>query len=198
MNLENEIWKDVVGYEGLYQVSNLGRVRSIPRTCISKFGSIRTVPSRNLSPSNGRGYLYYNLNKDGICKRVLAHRIVASAFIPNPKGHKTVNHKDENKVNNNVSNLEWCSHKYNNDYGQRKRKVSDTCFKNRRNCRVIQHIDSYGNIIKEYNGIKYAAIELGVNKGLIINILRGVTKTKREHLLFRYKEGTTWYNHKRI
>lgn len=196
--MKKEIWKDVVGYEGLYQVSNLGRVRSMERMCVSKLGSNRTVPPHNLKPSSGRGYLYYNLNKDGICKRVLAHRIVASAFIPNPFGYKTVNHKDEHKTNNEASNLEWCSHKYNNDYGQRKKKVSETCFKNRKNCRIIQHIDTDGNVIKEYNGIKYAALDLGVKKDLIINILRGATKSRREHLLFKYKEGTTWYNHKRV
>lgn len=196
--MKNEIWKDVVGYEGLYQVSSLGRVKSLKRTCTSKYSSVRTVPSHILKPSCGSGYLYYNLTKNAVCKRVLAHRIVATAFIPNPNNFRIINHIDEDKKNNNILNLEWCNHKYNNDYGQRKKKVSETCFKNRKNCRIIQHIDTNGNVIKEYNGIKYAALDLGVKKDLIINILRGATKSRREHLLFKYKEGTTWYNHKRI
>lgn len=196
--MENEIWKDVVGYEGLYQVSNLGRVRSLERTCASKNSALRKVPSYILKPSFGGGYLYYNLTKNATCRRVLAHRIVATAFIPNPNGFQIINHIDEDKKNNNALNLEWCNHKYNNDYGNRKKLVAETHKKNKKNCRAIYHIDKEGNIIGSYDSIASAACELGVKKDLIMNILRGATKVRRENLLFKYKEGTTWYNHKRV
>lgn len=106
---EKEIWKDVVGYEGLYQVSNLGRIKSLFRY------------KRILKPIVGsQGYLYvslYNKNKKMKSKRM--HQLIAQAFIPNPNKLPFVNHKDENVTNNNVNNLEWCNAKYNCNYGTR-------------------------------------------------------------------------------
>lgn len=94
-----ETWKSIAGYERLYEVSDKGLVRSLK--CGKK---------KILSPGqNGRGYLYVQLCKDGIRKNMFVHRLVASAFIPNPLNLETVNHKNEDKHNNNVSNLEWMS-----------------------------------------------------------------------------------------
>lgn len=100
-----EIWKDVEGYEGLYEVSNLGRIR--------RDGM---VLSANRNPKSG--YLSVQLCKDGKLKRLYIHRLVATAFIQNPQGFRCVNHKDEIKQNNCVENLEWCTQKYNNRYGK--------------------------------------------------------------------------------
>ena len=97
-----EIWKDIDGYEGLYQVSNLGRVKS--------FNYNRTGKEMNLKPvntCNGFGYLYVNLNKNGKTRLFYIHRLVAKAFLENPDHKSDVNHKDENKTNNCVENLEW-------------------------------------------------------------------------------------------
>ena len=114
-----ELWLPVAGYEGLYEVSNQGRVRSLPRNVKTHRGKgYRVSPGRILSPaSSGCGYVEVELSKDGIRKKLLIHRLVASAFIDNPDGFPQVNHKDENKMNNCVENLEWCTAKYNANYG---------------------------------------------------------------------------------
>lgn len=116
-NIEN--WKPVVGYEGLYEVSDWGRVRSLDKYIKNWPKGIRLVKGRVLKPGRHRkGYLLVVLNKDGVMKTCKVHRLVAIAFIPNPDGLPQVNHKDENKHNNRVENLEWCDNKYNICYSQ--------------------------------------------------------------------------------
>lgn len=107
-----EIWKDIVGYEGLYQVSNLGRVKSLGngKTHNSKERILKARKETN-------GYLRITLTKDGKQKKYTIHRLVATAFIPNPDNLPIVNHKDEDKLNNRIENLEWCDAKYNINYG---------------------------------------------------------------------------------
>lgn len=113
-----EIWKDIVGYESLYQVSNFGKIRSL-RKRSRRFGpnALMLKPSRN-----GDGYLQVKLSGKGLIETARVHRIVAMAFIPNPENLPEINHIDENKENNRVSNLEWCTRSYNNNYGSRKDK----------------------------------------------------------------------------
>ena len=106
-----EIWKPVVGYENLYEVSNLGRVKSL------KDNKGRYREKIKSSSDNGRGYLNVYLCKNGKGKRCYIHRLVAEAFLDNPNNYPIINHKDENKQNNHVSNLEWCDYEYNNTYG---------------------------------------------------------------------------------
>lgn len=102
-----EIYKDIEGYEGLYQISNEGRVKSI------RFGKERLLKPK----TERKGYLRVDLSKDGKQKSCLVHRLVAMAFIPNHTNLPQVNHKDEDKTNNRVDNLEWCDCTYNNNYG---------------------------------------------------------------------------------
>lgn len=110
---KEEIWKDVVGYEGIYKVSNLGNVKSLHWR--------NSFDERIMTPHLlGRGYYFVNLRNKSKGKSKLVHRLVAQAFIPNPNNYPCVNHKDENKLNNCVDNLEWCSYLYNNTYGKRK------------------------------------------------------------------------------
>lgn len=117
-----EVWKDVAGYEGLYQVSNLGRVASLER--ITSKGV--HVPYKLLSQSNDKdGYKKVGLYKDGKVEVGRVHRLVATAFIPNPYNYPVINHKDENKQNNVVDNLEWCTVKYNANYGTAIQRRSD-------------------------------------------------------------------------
>lgn len=112
-----EIWRDVVGYDGRYKVSSKGRVKSIERTVERSDGFFNVVPSKMLALiKDNMGYYTVRLTKNGICKSNFVHKLVAEAFIDNPMGYKYVNHIDENKTNNKVDNLEWCSHEYNIGY----------------------------------------------------------------------------------
>ena len=104
----SEVWKDISGYEGLYRVSNLGRVKSLRRYVPCKNG-VRVVRERVLRPSVHRdGYLKIELRKNAIGEHPMIHRLVALAFIPNPDNKTQVNHIDGIKRNNSVDNLEWC------------------------------------------------------------------------------------------
>lgn len=111
-----EIYKDIQGYEG-YQVSNHGNVKSL--------GNGKSRKEKILKPfNNTKGYLQVTLCREGKQKQHLVHRLVAQAFIPNPQNLPQVNHRDENKTNNNVENLEWCDCVYNINYGTRTEKTS--------------------------------------------------------------------------
>ena len=110
---KDEIWKDIKGYEGLYLVSNLGDVYS----CLS---------NKKLKPGSDNGYLKVNLCKNNKVKQFTVHRLVALAFLPNENNYPCVNHKDENPRNNNVNNLEWCTYKYNNNYGSIRERIIKT------------------------------------------------------------------------
>ena len=113
-----EIWRDIEGFDG-YQISNEGRVRSFKRG-----------KEKILKAQINKGYLQLELRKNGVRKKEFIHRLVAQAFIPNPQNLPEVNHKDENKTNNCVENLEWCDRKYNVNYGtgvQRRAKKQSKC-----------------------------------------------------------------------
>lgn len=108
------VWKDVRGYEGIYQVSSCGEVLRL-RSLDSR-GHLRN--SKILKQTKTKdGYMQLGLHKNGKEQKVLVHQLVAAAFLDNPNNYVEVNHKDENKQNNSVSNLEWCNHKYNANYG---------------------------------------------------------------------------------
>jgi hypothetical protein len=111
-----EIWKDIKGYEGYYQVSNLGRVKSVARV-IQRKSKPYTVKEKILKARPDKdGYKYLVLCVNCKTKTTSIHRLVAQAFIPNPDNLPCINHKDENPANNNVENLEWCTYSYNNTY----------------------------------------------------------------------------------
>ena len=110
-----EIWKNIEGYAGKYQVSNLRRVKSM----IGQEKVLHPKKHRN-------GHLQIGLHKDKKRKTMYIHRLVAQAFIPNPDNLPCVNHKDENPNNNNVDNLEWCTQKYNCNYGTRVDRIMET------------------------------------------------------------------------
>lgn len=118
-----EVWKDINGYEGLYQISNLGNVRSVdrmikhhPKDYFQKGRVLRPAPSRN-------GYLMVVLVNHNNRKTINVHRLVAEHFIDNPDKFEQVNHIDEDKNNNRVDNLEWCTAKYNANYGTRNMRI---------------------------------------------------------------------------
>jgi len=153
-----EIWKPVVGYEGLYEISNLGKVKSL------KYGKERILKSSK----NKVGYLMVSLFKDGKHKIYKVHRLVASAFIPNNDLFKTeVNHKDENKENNNIENLEWCTHKYNINYGTRIEKIS----------KQVNQYDLAGNFIQSFQSTMEIERQLGFDNNHISECCNGKRKT---------------------
>lgn len=157
-----EIWKDIEGYEGAYEVSNLGNIRSISRkvlvSCSSRsVGYERNLCGRLLKPKSDKdGYLFVALGMGNDSK---VHRLVAQAFIPNPDNLPQVNHKDENKQNNRAENLEWCTCKYNNRYGTHSKRSGE---KHRRG--LVQYskdgiiIRTFVSLIEaeEILGIRYA------------------------------------------
>ena len=114
-----EMWKDIPGYERLYQVSNLGNVRSLNYNRTGEIKLLKQIPDKG-------GYKTIQLCKNGKPKHCKIHRLVAMAFIPNPNNLPAVNHKDENPSNNNVNNLEWCTIAYNNNYGTKKERLSES------------------------------------------------------------------------
>lgn len=125
-----EVWKDIKGYEGYYQVSNLGRVKSVNRRVVNhKSGSTRFTEGIILSPcDNGNGYLVVSLRKDGKRKNAYMHRIVAEAFVENRENKPNINHKDYNTKNNVATNLEWCTQKENVAYSvSHMRKPKTVC-----------------------------------------------------------------------
>lgn len=126
-----EEWRTIKGYEGLYEVSSYGRVRSLDRYVKTCYEAYRLQKGKILSPAKDRyGYLKVVLNFNRKCKTINVHRLVSDAFIPNPDNLPMVNHKDEDKSNNRVDNLEWCDSKYNNNYGSKNIRRRETSIKN--------------------------------------------------------------------
>lgn len=154
----NEIWKDVRGFEGLYQVSNLGNIKS-------------SYTNKTLTPSNnGTGYYYINLRKNKANFRYYAHRLVAQTFLDNPNNYPCINHKDENRKNNSVDNLEWCTYEHNNNYGTHRDKLSKSGSK-----AIVQWKD--GKKIKEWESAKVAGLALGIQNQNIAKVLKGLRNT---------------------
>lgn len=148
-----EIWKDIVGYEGFYQVSNLGRVKSLDRyiEVTNKRGTSyrRPIKGKLLSLNSADDdYISVALNKDNTSVFYSVHRLVAQAFIPNPDNLPMINHKDESRTNNCVDNLEWCTAKYNSNYGTRCERLSKSLsgrIRSDEHCRKISESHSGSN-----------------------------------------------------
>ena len=118
-----EEWKDIVGYEGMYMVSNLGRVKSIERIITYSDGRVYKYHEKILKQSVNKGYMKVTLSKNSKVTSKKVHRLVAEAFLSNKNNYPQVNHKDECTTNNNIDNLEWCSQEYNNNYGTRIERI---------------------------------------------------------------------------
>ena len=122
--MSDEIWHNI--FDGLYSVSNLGRVKSNDRQIVYSNGVVTTYKGKILKPEIcADGHLRVTLSNSGRKQRVFVHRLVAEAFIPNPNNYPIVNHKDEVPSNNCVDNLEWCTYAYNNTYNNRHERIGD-------------------------------------------------------------------------
>ena len=184
--LDGEIWKDVDGYGGFYEVSNLGRVRSKERiTEIQSYCHIVRKPRILKAQFNG---FYYRvvMSFDGKSRQVLIHRLVAETFIPNPKGLPQVNHKDENGKNNHVNNLEWCTLQYNQSYGTKCMRHS--LYMVNEAGRAVTQYSKSGESIASYRSIMEASKKTGVHYTAIREVcIHGKQKTAGG-FVWRYAE----------
>ncbi|MCF1632931.1 NUMOD4 domain-containing protein [Tetragenococcus koreensis] len=176
-----EIWRTIVGYEGFYEVSSLGKVRSLKRSIEQKgdVKHIRVMEGRVLKHNLDRnGYHKVVLSKNGKTKTFKIHRLVAKAFILNTDNLPQVNHIDEDKTNNCVSNLEWCTAKQNINYGTRIKRQRVARGKK------VEGIDSKGNIVFKFGTIREAA-KYGFSHQCISACARGRNK-KHKGLTWKY------------
>lgn len=171
-----EVWKDISDFEGLYQVSNLGRVKSFRRSTKHRWES-----EYILKPSlANNGYYQVTLYDNTHKRKFSVHRLVATAFIPNPDNLPMVNHKDENRLNNEVSNLEWCTARYNNLYGTALIRSIET------NSRPVEQLTQDGRVIASYCSAKVASALLGIHVDTIQKSCRRGTVGKGFY--WRYKD----------
>ena len=180
---ENEVWKDVVGYEGLYKVSDKGNVYSVER----KDSRGKKWGGRALQPSyHSNGYLCLNLNKNGVTKNKKVHRLVLEAFVSNPNNYPEVNHRDEDKSNNNVENLEWCTRKQNVNHGTAIKRASQ---KRRKKVKAV-NVES-GEVLTFSSTSE--ARRKGYAQGHVSKACRGVYKNGSGKLI---GDGHTYRGHR--
>jgi hypothetical protein len=168
MEKEIEIWKPIEGYPN-YEVSNFGNVKSLNYNRTGREKLLKLINDKD-------GYKTCLLCKNNTIKMCKVHRLVAEAFIPNPNNLPQVNHKDENKTNNHVNNLEWCTAKYNTNYGNRNKLVS----------KPIDVYDLDMDYIATYPSIRECERQLNADKSNIIKVCRGLIKQCNGYI-FRYK-----------
>lgn len=186
-----EIWKDIEGYENLYQISNQGRVKSLIKNIILKQWDDKD------------GYQLVGMSKDKKKKTFKVHRLVAQAFIPNPNNLHLVNHKDEDKKNNTDENLEWCDHIYNVNYGTSKERMTNNLKNNKENNERITKIGlenskkmskpvlQYtldGEFVAEYPSVREASRVLGFSNTCIGACCNGKRQTHQGYK-WKYKES---------
>lgn len=169
-----EIWKDIEGYEGIYQVSNLGRVKSLKHSKEGKLLKGRVT---------GKGYLSVVLFRNSVRKSNSIHRLVAQAFIPNPENKPEVNHIDEDKTNNNIDNLDWSTPKENSNHGTRNDRIAET-----KSIPIIVININTGEV-EEFYGISECARQLGLHKQNITSVLKGKRKQTGGYTFKYLNEG---------
>ena len=170
----NEIWKPIKGYEGFYEVSDLGRVRSLPRMLTDSKGRRHPVPMKMLKMHDRKGYDSVTLQDMGRKAIMSVHRLVAMAFIPNPDNLPAVNHRDENPRNNHVDNLEWCTIQYNTNYGNGiAKQIASMTYKTRE----VEQLSINGEHIAYFKSLSEASKATGADKSLIMRVCKGIKKT---------------------
>lgn len=187
-DLDGEVWKDVIGYEGFYQVSNMGRVKSLDRIIVGKDDRSKHLSERVLKQynyvrhKNGEKevtkYMFIRLCSGNVMKNFFVHKLVATAFCTKSKDDTEVNHIDENPANNRADNLEWCTHSENINHGGRNRKVAERT----PNRREVDQYTKEGVFIKRHFSISDAARETGIDASQISMCCRRITRCAREFL----------------
>lgn len=181
-----EVWKQVKGFEGLFEVSNFGRVKRLPYTLI---GNTKGFKKSYVRYFKG-GVLKGTVCKNGYCRVTLAkngethychvHRLVAEAFIPNPENLPFVNHIDEVRTNNRVDNLEWCSCQYNNTYKDARKRFAEAYSRN--HSYPIKMLTLSGKLVQTFPSIKEAAKAVGVTANTVYRAIVKERKTAAGHI----------------
>lgn len=173
-----EEWKDIEGYEGLYQISNLGRVKSLKRNTKNQCKNAEVIKTQEIR----NGYYSVSLWKNGVGKHHLIHRLISQAFIPNPNNKPQINHIDGNKTNNHIENLEWVTESENARHAYNNGLIKPYTRK------IIQY-DQNMNFIKEWDSITEIEKELGINHANIVTVCKQNTNRKYAGgYIWRYKE----------
>jgi len=180
LNLPGEIWKEVAGYEGLYEASNLGRIRSVPRTLIDGLGRARRYRSKILTGGvSDKGYWAVMMCRGSVQRMTLISRLVAETFIPNPDGKAEVNHKDGNKNDNSVNNLEWMTHQENSLHRNAvlRKNIGDKNYGAKMTNETVMEMRK----MREETGYAYRIIaeKFGLNEN---TIYRAITKRHWKHI----------------
>ena len=180
--MEKEIWKDVVGYDGYYEVSNLGNVRSVDHEIMSSNGKLQFRKGKLLNGwVDHKGYYKVHLSKGSKKEQMFVHRLVALAFLPNPNNYPIINHKDENPLNNRVENLEWCTYSYNINYGTANERQSNSMIgKNINSPSLSKSVIQYtldDEFVNEYLSSHEASRQTGICRTNISKCCRGGCKS---------------------
>ena len=176
METKIEIWKDIEGYEGIYEMSSYGRVRSLNRY-VRHNNRPYHIKGRILKNMKANGYYYVHLHRDdGTSQKYRVHRLVACSFIPNPDNLPQVNHKNENKEDNRVGNLEWVTAKQNCNHGTRNKRMGEALQIQPR-CKEVEQLTLDYKHLNTYPSIKCAARLTGIDHTTISLCCRGKLNT---------------------
>lgn len=169
-----EEWRDIPGYEGLYQISNLGRVRSLDRIVSATNGKTFHYKSKiKKQTKDSKKYFQVSLNKNNKDINFSVHRLVAQAFLPNPDNLPEVNHINECRWDNAVWNLEWCTHIYNCNYGSRTIRSAKSHINHPKRSKPVLQYTLDGQFVAEYPSISEVKRQTGINDAHIPACCKG-------------------------